>query len=287
MGSGILTGPGLRTTAFYIAIFMVMGAHLPFWPLWLENWGLTAAEVGLFTALGMGIRVVAGLAVPAVADRLDRRGAVMVACLVASMALFVAHLWIGDRGVLLVATLAVGATLAGVGPLAEALGVAASREHRFGYAEARGLGSLGFLAANLIVGVLLARLGVGFVLWWIVGCLAVATALTLRHPGAGRAAGQEPPNLAEIGALMVNPVFALFLAAVAFSGRATRSTTRWGRCTGRGSGCRRRGSGRCGRLRSRRRSCSWCCSGLGPCGGSARFPRWRCRRRWGCCAGAR
>lgn len=217
MRSGILSGSGVRTTAFYIAIFMVMGAHLPFWPLWLEHWGLTAAEVGLFTALGMGMRVVAGLAIPAVADRLDRRGAVMVACLLASLVLFVAHLWIGDKAVLLIATLAVGATLAGVGPLAEALGVAASRAHGFPYAQSRGLGSLGFLAANLIVGVLMARLGVNLALWWIVGCLAVAAMLTMGHPGGGRAAGQAPPRLGEIGALMVNPVFALFLAAVAFS----------------------------------------------------------------------
>ena len=50
---------------------------------------------------------------------------------------------------LLAATLAVGAALAGIGPIAEALGVAAARRHGFAYAQARGLGSLGFLAANL------------------------------------------------------------------------------------------------------------------------------------------
>ena len=217
MRLGILTGPGVRTTAFYIAIFMVMGAHVPFWPLWLEHWGLTPAEVGLFTALGMGVRVVAGLLIPAAADRFDRRGAAMAACLIAALVLFVAHRWIGDRALLLAATLGTGAALAGVGPLAEALGVAASRAHGFPYAQSRGLGSIGFLAANLIVGALLARLGVGFALWWIVGCLAAATVLSRGHPGGGRAVGAVPPGLREIGALMVNPVFALFVAAVAFS----------------------------------------------------------------------
>ena len=216
MGAGLLTGPGIRTTVFYMAIFMTMGAHVPFWPLWLEHWGLTAAEVGMFTALGVGVRVVAGLVVPAAADRLDRRGAVMAACLVASLLLFLAHRWIGDKAVLLAATLAVGATLAGVGPLAEALGVEASRLHGFPYAQSRGLGSLGFLAANLIVGALLARFGVGLALWWIVGCLAVAAILTAGHPGGGRASGAAPPRLREIGGLIVNPVFALFLAAAAF-----------------------------------------------------------------------
>lgn len=217
MRLGILTGPGVRTTAFYIAIFMVMGAHVPFWPLWLEHWGLTPAEVGLFTALGMGVRVVAGLLIPAAADRFDRRGAAMAACLIAALVLFVAHRWIGDRALLLAATLGTGAALAGVGPLAEALGVAASRAHGFPYAQSRGLGSIGFLAANLIVGALLARLGVGFALWWIVGCLAAATVLSRGHPGGGRDVGAVPPGLREIGAMLVNPVFALFVAAVAFS----------------------------------------------------------------------
>ena len=241
-----------------MAIFMTMGAHVPFWPLWLEHWGLTAAEVGFYTALGVGVRVVAGLVIPAAADRFDRRGAVMMACLVASLVLFVAHLWIGDKAALLVATMAVGATLAGVGPLAEALGVEASRAHGFPYAQSRGLGSLGFLAANLIVGALLARLGVGLALWWIVGCLAVATVLTVGHPGGGRASGQVPPGCSEIGALIVNPVFALFLAAVGVQpGEPLGLFRARRRCTGRGSGCRRRGSVRCGRPRSRSRSCSW------------------------------
>ena len=43
------------------------------------------------------------------------------------VALFLAHLGIERKGVLLAATLAVGATMAGIGPIAEALGVAAAR----------------------------------------------------------------------------------------------------------------------------------------------------------------
>ena len=63
--SPLLSGPGGHTTAFYVTFFMATGVHLPFWPLWLEHWGLTASEVGLFTALGVGARVVAGSAVSA------------------------------------------------------------------------------------------------------------------------------------------------------------------------------------------------------------------------------
>lgn len=211
----ILHGPGVRTTLFYVVFFAATGVHMPFWPLWLENWGLTAAEVGLFGALGMAVRVAAGLVIPTLADRLDRRRLTIAACMATGAALFVAHLWIGSKAVLLLATLAVGACFAGIGPIAEALGVAASRAYAFPYAQARGLGSLGFLAANLAVGAALATVGVELALWWIVGCLAVGAALVMRHPGARRAQAQTPPSLREIGRLIVNPVFALFVAASA------------------------------------------------------------------------
>jgi PPP family 3-phenylpropionic acid transporter len=163
------------------------------------------------------VRVVAGFVVPALADRLDRRRHTVVVCAVASILLFLAHLRIGDEAVLLAATLAVGFTLAGIGPIAEALGVAASRFYDFDYARARGLGSLGFLGANVLVGVLIARTGSGIALWWIVFCLAGTAALAFGHPGGRRVQDQIPPDMREIGRLMLNPVFAIFMAAVAFT----------------------------------------------------------------------
>jgi PPP family 3-phenylpropionic acid transporter len=185
--ASLFTRPGLHTAAFYAALFMSTGAHLPFWPLWLANWGLSAADVGLFT--GIAVRVVAGMAVPALADRFDRRRLTLTVCAVASTLLFLAHLGIRREGMLLAATLAVGIAMAGLFPIGEALGVAAARAWRFSYAQARGVGSIGFLLANLLVGALIARYGVNLALWWIVACLATVAALAWRHPGAGRVHG--------------------------------------------------------------------------------------------------
>lgn len=215
MTLAILSRPGVHTTAFYFTFFMATGVHMPFWPLWLDAWGLSVAEVGLFTALGMAVRVVAGLVIPALADRIDRRRHTIAACMIAAILLFVAHLWIGSKTVLLVATLAVGAAFAGIGPIAEALGVAAARAYTFPYAQSRGLGSVGFLAANLGIGAALATVGVDLALWWIVGCMAIGLVLVARHPGGRKVQGQIPPNLREIGALVLDPVFALFVATVA------------------------------------------------------------------------
>ena len=213
----ILARAGLHTTAFYFVFFAATGAHLPFWPLWLGDWGLTAVEVGLFTSVGVAVRVVAGMTIPAIADRLDRWRLTVVVCALAGAACFLAHAWVDSRPLLLLVTVAAGTAVAGVGPIGEALGVAAARIHAFPYGQARGLGSVGFLAANLVVGALIARTGTGIALWWIVVCLLGVAALGLRHPGGGGVRDRAPPGFREIGRLIGLPVFAIFMAAVAFS----------------------------------------------------------------------
>jgi len=217
LSAPILARAGLHTTAFYFVLFAATGAHLPFWPLWLRDWGLTAAEVGLYTAIGVAVRVVAGMAIPALADRLDRWRLTVVVCALAGGLLFLAHLAVDTRPLLLLVTIAAGTAFAGIGPIGEALGVAAARLHAFPYAQARGLGSVGFLAANLVVGALIARIGTGIALWWIVVCQLGVALLGLHHPGGGGVHDKAPPRFREIGRLIALPAFAIFMVAVAFS----------------------------------------------------------------------
>ncbi|MSU88196.1 MFS transporter [Rhodobacteraceae bacterium 2CG4] len=207
----------VHTAAFYAAMFAVMGAHLPFWPIWLADWGLSAGEVGLFMTLGVATRVVAGLGFPVLADRLDRRRLVMVALCLAAAAVFAAHAAIGDRALLLVATLLTGAALAGVLPLGEALGAGAARAGGFAYGPVRAIGSVAFLVANLALGALIAPLGPGAVLWWIVAGLLLTAALGRRHPGGGTLRGHKPPSLPQIGRMLTHPVFLLFTLGIALS----------------------------------------------------------------------
>ncbi|MBP7242225.1 MFS transporter [Amaricoccus sp.] len=213
----VLSRPGLHTTAFYIAFFMAMGVHAPFWPLWLEHWGLTPSEVGFYVAVGTGVRVVAGLVLPAWADRLDGRRMVVAVCATVAGIATVLHLWITDRVELLLATVVLGAAFAAIGPIAEALGVAASRAFGFPYAQTRGLGSLGFLAANLVVGALIVTCGTNLALWSIVACMAAVVALVLGHPGGRRLPDVAPPRFSDIGRLLVDRTFFLFVATVAFA----------------------------------------------------------------------
>lgn len=191
--------------------------HLPFWPLWLSDWGLTASEIGFYTAIGIAVRVVAGIVIPAIADRLDARRWTLAACSAGAAVLFIGHLGITTRPVLLAATVGTGVAFAGITPISEALGLAAARVWSFPYAQARGIGSSGYLVANISGGVLVGWLGSWIALWWIVACLLAAAALAVRHPGGGQVrSAVSPPRIGEMGRMMVNGPFVLFIGVVAF-----------------------------------------------------------------------
>jgi len=207
----------VHTGAFYVAMFAVMGAHLPFWPVWLEEWGLTPGEVGFYTTMGVATRVVAGLGFPVLADRLDQRRLVMVGLCLLAAAVFAAQAGIETKGLLLLATLVNGAALSGVLPLGEALGAGAARSYGFAYAPVRSTGSVSFLVTNVLLGLLIAPLGADVVLWWIVGCSLLAALLGRRHPGGGTLKGRKPPALSEIGRMLMQPTFLLFTLGISLS----------------------------------------------------------------------
>lgn len=62
MASKLLTRPGLHVSGVYVAYFLALGVHVPFWTLWLGDWGLATGRwrrgrwrPGLVMALGMAL----------------------------------------------------------------------------------------------------------------------------------------------------------------------------------------------------------------------------------------
>ncbi|MEL7464198.1 MAG: MFS transporter [Pseudomonadota bacterium] len=205
--------PGwLHTSAFYAFTFLALGAHLPFWPLWLTDWGLTETEIGLYTGAAIAVRVVAGVAIPWAADRAGapRRALAMLGF--AGAAIFLAHVWIETRPFLLMATFAAASVMAGGTPIADALSLRAADRGGFAFATARAMGSAAFLAANVFCGLAVARWGSDAALWWIVVSTAPLVWLGLRHPG-GAGAPLPTPRLGEAGALLGSRAFVLTMIA--------------------------------------------------------------------------
>lgn len=173
----------LATALFYGVLFAPMGAYLPYWPYWLAEWGLSTGEIGLYLGLGMVVRIAGATLVPACADRIGRRRLVLALFALAGAAVFLWHLWIEERGTLLVATLAGSLLIAPLGALGEALGIRAATRWGFAYGPARAVGSFAFLVVNVVVGALLAPFGPAAVLAAICGGLVAAAMLAPFHPG--------------------------------------------------------------------------------------------------------
>lgn len=208
-----------HTSAWYVFFFLFAGAHLPFWPLWLKEWGLSEAEVGAYSASAIAMRVVLGVALPWIADRLNAPRRMLAVLALLMGVLYAAHFWIDTRPMLFMATLATAAVAAGMMPMADALSLRAASQGGFAYATARSVGSAAFLAANLICGLAVARWGVDAALWWIILSFPPLIWLGLRHPGgAGTPVGR--PKLAEAWHLLKSPVF---LAAM-IAGAATQGS---------------------------------------------------------------
>lgn len=207
-----------HSAGFYGFLFLALGAHLPFWPLWLRNWGLTEAEVGTFTGTAIAARIVLGVALPWVADALNAPRRVLASMAALGAALFAAHAIIETRPLLLVATLATAAVTAGTLPIADALTLRAASRGGFAYATARSVGSAAFLAANLLCGLAVARWGIDAALWWIVLAFLPLIWLGWRHPG-GAGAPVARPRAREAVRLLRSPAFvAAMIAGAALQG---------------------------------------------------------------------
>jgi PPP family 3-phenylpropionic acid transporter len=206
---------GLLTCAWYGALFFAFGAHLPYWPVWLAEWGLSEAEIGTYMGVALVLRVVGSTALPALADRFAARRAVITVAALTAAGVFFMHLFIETRPMLLAATLAAAFATAPLVPLGEALGVRSAAMHGFAYAHARAMGSLAFLAMSMGLGALIARLGPGVVLWAVALNFIAVAALGAVHPGGGAppGAGLDRSKLRETLRLMAHPVFLTFAVA--------------------------------------------------------------------------
>ena len=58
----------LRLGTYYGALFVAVGIHIPFWPLWLQDRGMSPSEIGLIAAAGYLTRIAASPVIGHMAD---------------------------------------------------------------------------------------------------------------------------------------------------------------------------------------------------------------------------
>jgi PPP family 3-phenylpropionic acid transporter len=218
----------VRMALFFGAYFFATGVQVPYLPLWLDGRGLTAAEISLVAAAPLVLRIFIPPTVAFFADRAGRhRDTIMVlswAGLLALLLLSQAH----GLAMILGLTLLHGLCWSSIMPLTETLAVAGVRQAGVDYGRMRLWGSLSFIAASFVGGVLVGRWGADAAIWLIVsGAVAVVLAGWVLPHGPAQAGGVDASSRpapdktrarrlspADIFSLMRSPSFALFLLAV-------------------------------------------------------------------------
>lgn len=213
-----------RMSVLFAGLFLGLGAHMAFAQRWFEDWGLSAAEIGAYHVLAVVVRIAAGAALPAAADRWRRPREVVVALAALGLIAALAHVMVETRWALAVLTAALAAAYAGLIPLIDAGAYAAAERRGFSYRRARSVGSFAFLFATFALGALLDVFdAIDLVVIWMAGALALVAAAALAAPlgPAPTEAETEAETAAPGGfwtaarALLFDRSFALFLIAVA------------------------------------------------------------------------
>jgi PPP family 3-phenylpropionic acid transporter len=209
----------LRYALFFATVFAAVGAHLPFWPLWLESRGLTAAEIGLAMALGSWMKLAVNPTLAHLSDRAGWGKGTIVLLTAVSLAAFLAFIPAHGFAWILAIHLVTAACFPLLIPLAESQTMAAVYRHSLDYGRIRLWGSLAFIAGTLATGRLLGAEGADWVLWIVLAALAgsFVTAATLPGQNTDTLPGAVPEDvsLRRLLRLFARREILIFLAAAA------------------------------------------------------------------------
>lgn len=197
-------GPPLRAFAtLWFCYFGAMGLFNPYAALWFKDLGFSTLAIGTLASLQAWTRVLAPYGWGWLGDHSGRRVQLLRVAALASLLAAAGLLW--AEGYALVATCVIVLFMAngGVVPLAEAslarLLQTASGLDTARYGRVRVWGSLGFVAAVLLFGLVLDGAGIAFFPWAVVLGYGLLLAAALRLPVVTEAAhdrSQTPPALA-------------------------------------------------------------------------------------------
>jgi PPP family 3-phenylpropionic acid transporter len=200
---------------FYASIFVALGVHLPFLPVWLAAKGLTPQTIGVVLALPMILRL---FAIPLATRAADRRNAlravIMAATLVALIGFAALGLTTSTSTIAVLYPLAATAFVL-LFVLSDVYALRGLAPHRRAYGPVRLWGSAAFIVANLAAGYLLDVIAARDLIWLIVGavalCLVSAWTLAPLAPfqrGEGTTAPTPPARM-----LLRDPAFIAVAAA--------------------------------------------------------------------------
>jgi PPP family 3-phenylpropionic acid transporter len=185
-----------RLALFYAAIFALIGVQTAYWPVWLAGRGLGAAEIGILFAAAQWIKIAANPLAGLLADHSGERRRLMMVLALGCFAGYLLCLPAHGFAALLVLNAATSACLSALIPLGDSAALAATTAGRADYGRVRLWGTLGFIAATLLGGRVLAgddAEGVLYLMLAATALLVAACSLIPRLPASQPVGGAGSP----------------------------------------------------------------------------------------------
>lgn len=188
------TRSAVSVSLFYAALFGAVGVQLPFWPIWLADRGLDAAQIGIALATPYLGRAIFSPLMGWVVDHLGQRQRPLLIIALLTTLLWTCFALVHSFGMILILGFFASGLWACMMPLGDIVALSAAAHWAFNYAHARLWGSISFIVATMGAGIVLAWIQPPTLVWLIAGVLAL-TALSaallpdLRPPAHERGSG--------------------------------------------------------------------------------------------------
>ncbi|TIT60588.1 MAG: MFS transporter, partial [Mesorhizobium sp.] len=149
----------LRMSLIFGTLFISLGTHLPYFPLWLQAKGFHAEQIAVILAAPMFLRVVTTPLLTTLADRARDRADVYVVLVAASLLLSAGYFLTPTYATVLAVSLLLTIVWTPHSPIADSLALSGVRRFGSNYAGMRKWGSICYLLANVAGGFILAATG--------------------------------------------------------------------------------------------------------------------------------
>ena len=206
----------LRLSAAYLAVFLALGATLPYVPAFLNERGLSGEQVGLAVATGMVCRTIFSPLGGWLADATGRPRFVFAACGLATAIVYAAQYVTYSVWWLIALSGLAGAASSAIVPITESLAITASGKGLH-YGRVRSVGSAAFMAASVGMGALANALGFNTLPIWLFVCglLIFGAAFGLPAPEAPAPTHRKRTDLS---VLVTLPAILALTASAAIQG---------------------------------------------------------------------
>jgi PPP family 3-phenylpropionic acid transporter len=169
----------VRLALFYGAMFGLLGAYLPFFPVWLKAVGIEASWIGIITAVPAVTRFTVLPLVTGLAERRQSlRNAIIVTSFVTALGLTV----VGTQHQAALVFLAFAATCClwtPTGPLTDAYALRGVAHYRLNYGPLRLWGSAAFVVGALVCGLLVDVMAPEHLIWMIAAVAGLSALASL------------------------------------------------------------------------------------------------------------